>query len=44
MAVAGLISAVMAAMPDCPARIAVLGEVIELHARLVALLNRRALN
>jgi hypothetical protein len=42
VAVAGLISAVMAAMPDSPARVAVIGEIIEVHARLAALLNRRA--
>jgi hypothetical protein len=44
VAIAGLISAVMAAMPDCPARAAAVNEIVSLHGRIAALLGRPRLN
>jgi hypothetical protein len=44
VAIAGLISAVMAAMPDGPAREQAVNEIIALHGRVAALLGRPRLN
>jgi hypothetical protein len=43
-AVGQLIVAVMEAIPEGPTRAHVVTEVLGLHARVVALLNRRSLN
>ena len=43
-AVGQLIGAVMEAIPEGPTRAHVVTEVLGLHARVVALLNRRSLN
>jgi hypothetical protein len=44
VAIAGLISAVMGAMPDGSARATAVNEIIALHGRVAALLGRPRLN
>jgi hypothetical protein len=44
VAVAGLISAVMEAIPDGPARATAVNEIIALHGRIAVLLGRPRLN